>query len=97
MAQIKWLREAKEDLRDIYEYISKDSRKYAERQVNRIWERTLILNQQIRAGKVVQELNREDIRELIEGKYRIIYQIINEELVHLLMIHHSSRDLSKRE
>ena len=96
MVQIKWLREAKEDLKDIYAYISKDSEKYAKRQVNRIWERTLILKQQIRSGKEVEELNRKDVRELIEGPYRIIYRIIDEESVHILMIHHSSRDLFKR-
>jgi len=96
MVQIKWLREAKEDLKDIYAYISKDSEKYAKRQVNRIWERTLILKQQIRSGKEVEELNRKDVRELIEGPYRIIYRIIDEESVHILMIHRSSRDLFKR-
>jgi plasmid stabilization system protein ParE len=96
MVQIKWLKQAIADLNDIYEYISHDSVKYAERQVERIWDRTAILKDNVHAGKQVEELNREDICELIEGRYRIIYQIVSEELIHILMIHHSARDLSKR-
>lgn len=96
MVQIKWLKEARDDLKEIYDYISKDSERYAERQVERIQERTFILREQIRSGKRVDELFNNDVRELIEGRYRIIYRIVNEQLVHILMIHHSSRDLSKR-
>ena len=96
MVQINWLNQALADLNEVYEYISQDSVKYAERQVERIWDRASILKQHIHAGKQVEELNREDICELVEGRYRIIYQIVSEELVHILMIHHSARDLSKR-
>ena len=96
MVQIKWLKEARDDLKEIYDYISKDSERYAERQIERIQERTFILREQIRSGKRVDELFNNDVRELIEGRYRIIYRIVNEQLVHILMIHHSSRDLSKR-
>jgi toxin ParE1/3/4 len=96
MVQIKWLRQAIADLNEIYEYISQDSARYAERQVERIWERTLILKQHLHAGKKVNELNREDICELIEGRFRIIYQIMSDEMIHILMVHHSARDLSRR-
>ena len=36
MVEIEWLTEAKEDLKDIYDYISRDSKRYAKRQVDRI-------------------------------------------------------------
>lgn len=36
MVQIKWLNQALADLNEVYEYISQDSVKYAERQVERI-------------------------------------------------------------
>jgi addiction module RelE/StbE family toxin len=96
MVQIKWLKDAKYDLQEIYDYISKDSERYAERQVERILERTWVLKKQIESGKQVEEINRKDIRELIEGRYRIIYRIVSKTMVHILMIHHSSRDLSRR-
>lgn len=96
MVQIKWLKAAKNDLQEIYDYISKDSERYAERQIQRIFDRTLILKEQAETGKQVDEINRRDIRELIEGRYRIIYRIVSETKVHILMVHHSSRDLSRR-
>jgi addiction module RelE/StbE family toxin len=96
MVQIKWLRKALLDLQDIYDYISKDSERYAQRQINKIVKRTIILKTQLECGKIVPEINRSDIRELVEGRYRIIYKIVNDNLVHILMIHHSLRDLSRR-
>ncbi len=72
MVRINWTLQAKNDLKDIAEYISKDSKRYAKLQVNRLKTRTRILKTQIRSGKIVSELNQENIRELIEGNYRII-------------------------
>lgn len=72
MVRINWTFQAKDDLKDIAEYISKDSKRYAKLQVTRLKIRTRILKTQIRSGKIVPEINRENIRELIEGSYRII-------------------------
>lgn len=47
-------------------------------------------------GKVNQDLKRKDTREIIEGNYRIIYKIITYNEIHILMIHHGARSLSKR-
>ncbi len=58
--------------------------------------RTKILKTQIRSGKIVSEINRENIRELIEGNYRIIYKIVKNNQVDILTIHHSARDLTRR-
>ena len=71
MVRINWTFQAKEDLNAIAEYISKDSKRYAKLQVIRLKNRTRILKTQIRTGKIVSEINRENIRELIEGSYRI--------------------------
>jgi len=45
---------------------------------------------------VVEEINKIDIREIIEGNYRIIYRIITPSVIHVLMIHHGARDLKRR-
>jgi addiction module RelE/StbE family toxin len=96
MVEVRWLEEAKTDLKDIFDYIARDSKKYAHRQVDRIFQKTDILSSQIRAGRVVEELNNPEIRELIEGNYRILYRIVNEQMVHILMIHHGARDLTRK-
>lgn len=97
MVQINWTFQAVNDLKSIAEYISKDSKQYAKLQVIRIKNRTKILKKQIKIGKVVEEISHENIRELIEGNYRIIYKVVSDNQADILTIHHSSRDLTKRE
>lgn len=58
--------------------------------------RTRILKTQTRSGKIMSEINLENIRELIEGRYRIIYKIVEDNQIDILTIHHSSRDLIRR-
>ncbi len=96
MVKIKWLKSAKEDLKDIYSYISSDSKRYASLQIEKILKRTEILKRHILIEKIVEELNNPLIRELIERNFRIIYRIINEKEIHILMIHHNARDLTRR-
>ncbi len=96
MVQINWTFQATSDLKDIAEYISKDSKKYAKLQIIRIKSRTKILNSQVYSGKIVPEIDNQNIRELIEGNYRIIYKIVNPTRIDILTIHHSSRDLLRR-
>ena len=88
--------QAKDDLESIARFISKDSEKYARLQIFRLRQRTKILNSQIYSGKIVPEMEKENIRELIEGSYRIIYKIVNDQRVDILTVHHTSRDSTKR-
>ncbi len=96
MVRINWTFQAKDDLKDIAEYISKDSKRYAKLQVTRLKTRTRVLKTQTRSGKIVSEINRENIRELIEGSCRIIYKIVEDNQIDILTIHHSARDLTRR-
>ena len=96
MVRINWTFQAKNDLKDIADYISKDSKLYARRQVLKIRNRTIILKSQYYSGRMVPEIQDENIREIIEGNYRIIYRLVNENRIDILTIHHSSRDLGKR-
>jgi addiction module RelE/StbE family toxin len=96
MVRIKWLLAAKNDLKEIYDYISLDSKRYAKLQVERIQNKTEILKSQIEIGKIVEELNDPKVREIIEGNYRIIYRIISKSELHILLVHHGARDLSRR-
>ncbi len=96
MVQINWTKQSVEDLKDIFDYISKDSINYAKFQVIRIRNRVKILNFHSYSGKVVAEFKNESIRELIEGNYRVIYRIVSKNRIDVLTIHHSSRDLSQR-
>lgn len=96
MVQIRWTFQAKDDLKTIGEYIKLDSIRYAKLQVIKLKTRTHILNTHPYAGRVVPEIESEEIRELIEGNYRIIYKVVSSSNVDILTIHHSARDLTQR-
>ena len=96
MVQINWTLQATSDLKDIAEYISKDSKNYAKLQIVRIRFRTIILTSQLYSGRIVMEIGKNNIRELIEGNYRIIYKVVNDSRVDILTIHHSARDFFMR-
>ncbi len=91
MAQIVWSKIAIDDLREIYEYISRDSERYALLMVDRIMERTESLLQHPLLGKIVPEFENENLIELIEGNYRIIYYLDSKESISIVRIYHGAR------
>lgn len=96
MVQIKWLKSAKNDLKEIYDFISLDSKRYAKHQVEKIQSKTDILKAGTVIGKKVSEIDDEKVREIFEGNYRIIYRIVSENEIHILLVHHDAKDLIKR-
>ncbi len=94
MVEIKWTLQSINDIENIAEFISKDSERYAQIQVQRFFEAVEILETNPIIGRVVPEFNNEIIRELILGNYRIIYHIVSKTLIDILTVHHSKRLLS---
>ncbi|MCF6269918.1 MAG: type II toxin-antitoxin system RelE/ParE family toxin [Melioribacteraceae bacterium] len=95
MVKIVWTDRSVADLDDIAEYIAKDSIKYASLTIKKIFDQTLILENQPLIGRIVPELNDKKFRELIIGNYRVIYEY-DRLSVNILTVHHSKRDLRKR-
>ncbi len=94
MAQVRWSLMATRDMRDIEEFIARDSSLYAVAFVNRLVEVTRELAQFPRMGRVVPEFKREQLREVIYRTYRIVYVLTDEEVV-ILRVVHSARDLRR--
>jgi len=92
MVNIIWTEYAIEDLRSIHEYISKDSKRYADRFVEKLMERVDQLENFPKSGRIVPEFNSATLRELIEGNYRIIYKISGNQIA-ITRVHHSARQL----
>jgi toxin ParE1/3/4 len=79
-----WTETAKRDLQAIRRYIAADNPIAAKRWVQRLRKRARSALHALHAplaGRAVPELSREDIRELIEGNYRIVYQVLADRLV----------------
>ncbi len=90
MAKIIWSELALENLKNIHDYISKDSLIYANRVIEKIILRIEQLEKFPRSGRVVPELNNISIRELIQYNYRIIYKVASQK-VYIVRIHHSAK------
>jgi plasmid stabilization system protein ParE len=84
---VVWSATALGHLEAIREYISQTSPFYAERMVQRILDRAPQLAAFPDSGRVVSEVGRSDIREVIEGPYRVIYRRTAERLEVLAVVH----------
>ena len=92
MVKVTWTDQALDDLDSICLFIARDSIQYAKLFAIRAFEATDRLKLFPKSGRVVPEINREDIREIILVNYRIIYRIITEE-VEILTVHHGAKPL----
>ena len=94
MVKLFWTKLSKDDLQEIYYYIADDSIKFAKITVDKIF----LISQKIidnpNLGRIVPEIGNKTIRELIMGRYRIIYRIVNSGKVDILRVYHSARLLS---
>ena len=66
MVKIRWSNKSLYDLKNIFDYIAQDSKKYASIQVKRIKLRTQQLKIQPLSGRKVPEYNDENVREITE-------------------------------
>lgn len=87
--------EVKESLAEIYNYISEDSIKYANKTIENIYERIEFLKFSPYLGRYVPELSSKYYRELIYKSYRIVYSV-NEKtnIVYIHFVIHSKRDFN---
>ena len=77
--RVHWTNKALNDLLSIYECIEQSSPGYADQTVDRLTRRTEQIEVFPESGRAVLEYERDDIRELIEQPYRVIYQIGGEQ------------------
>lgn len=93
MVTIRWMQGALEDLRDIYNYMKRDSLEYATFMKNRFFELVSVLPQFPNIGRKVPEYDDVSIREIIFRNYRIIYHLLTE-YIDILAVRHARRSLS---
>ena len=94
MVKVNWTEQSVNDLKNIHDYISIDSKFYAKHYIKGIRRVVSIVQYNPLIGRVVPEINSDTLRELIHGNYRIIYKIINENRIDIISIFHFSRLLN---
>ena len=85
--KVYWTDNSIGHLLGIYEYIARNSPVYAKRVVDRITRRSEQIAEFPLSGRKVPEYQTEDIREIIEKPYRIIYRIKSDQIDILAVIH----------
>ena len=90
---VVWSLQARSDLKAIFDYIARDSAHYARKVVQEIAAKPDMLERHPRLGRMVPELSDENVRQLLIYSYRIIYEIVDEDIV-ILTIVHQRRDFA---
>ena len=85
--RIDWSPEAIDDIKSIAEYIERDSPFYARAVVNSIFQSVEKLSEFPGIGRIVPELGREEIREIIAYSYRVVYKIEKKRILVVAIIH----------
>ncbi len=73
--KIFWTPLATERLESIFDYISKEDSTAAYKMIDKIFKKVESLAKYPERGRKVPETNREDIREIFENSFRIIYRV----------------------
>jgi toxin ParE1/3/4 len=91
--KVLWVDAAERQLQAIHDHVAQTSPDYALRLVDRLTERSVQIAAFPFSGRMVPEYELNQVRELIEGSYRIIYMIEEEEnRVEVLAVIHTSRE-----
>jgi len=91
MVKVIWTDNAISNLDEIGNYIAQNSERYAAITVQKLFEAVDILEQHPKSGRMVPEFENENIRELIRGNYRIIYEIVDEFRIDITSILHGAK------
>lgn len=91
MTRVVWTRPARDDLREIRAYIAQDSERYARVVATRLVAAVRRLREYPLSGRVVPELGRPTVREVLEGSYRIVYRVTPDSVQILAVVHGARR------
>jgi toxin ParE1/3/4 len=87
--KVHWTNTALNQLQSIHDYIARNSPYYAKRMIDRITRRSIQISHFPLSGRKVPEYDMEQIREVLEANYRIIYYIKSDGIDVLAVFHGS--------
>jgi len=93
MAKIRWTDEAVKWLQEIYEYISKDNKNIANKVIEEIYKKVQTLEFMPKIGYKYQD--RDNVRILLYGHYRIVYFLKDDDTIDILGIFHGSLEIER--
>ena len=94
--KIIWSPLAVDQAREIASYIALDKPSAAEEWINEIFDCVERLEEFPESGRVVPEIKRKDIREIVQGNYRVIYKLANDS-INVLIVKSYYQQLKQKE
>jgi toxin ParE1/3/4 len=91
--KVNWTRKGR--LQQLYDHIADDQPDNALRFIDLLTRRVDMLVEHPRSGTVVSKYARDDIQEIYEGRYRIIYRILADQ-IDILTVRHGARLLPEQ-
>lgn len=76
---VHWTAEARTQLTDIHDFIARRSPQYARRVVDRVTRRSQQIAEYPMAGVAVPEVAMPQLRQVMEGPYRMVYHFVRTE------------------
>ena len=89
---VEWAGRAKSDLRLAVEYIRKDSPESAKRFLGQVFQTTRSLSTLSERGQFVPALSDPAVRQILVGRYRVLYEV-HPDAVWIMRVLHTSQDL----
>ena len=87
---VEWTDEAKAQLDDIYRHVARRAPGYARRVVDRLTRRSEGIADFPMAGRAVPEVALPQLREVIEGPYRLVYHL-RPDRIDVVAVFHGAR------
>jgi len=88
--KLRWTTRARRDLIGIGRYIARDDPAAAHRWIVRLRQRARAAARRRLSGRVVPELQRADVREVLLRNYRLVYRLRDNE-IHMLTVFEGHR------
>jgi toxin ParE1/3/4 len=91
---LRWSRQARQDLLEIGRFIARDNREAARKWVERLRQKALLAAENPNIGRIVPEYSRPELREVLLRSYRIVY-LVNDDSIVVVTVFEGHRLLPK--
>lgn len=95
MGEVRWTREAEQWLREIHDYIARDSPNAALRTVRMIYDKADLLATHPEIGYIYRHSGGRTVRILLYGHYRIAYVTKPSGRIDILGVFHGALDIDR--
>lgn len=95
MAKLIWTEESLAWLRDIGEYVAEQNPQAALKVVEGIYQKTQLLIEHPRIGALYSDISDREVRSLLYGHYRIMYELQETSIVYVLAGFHGAMDIDR--